>query len=70
MKIVGIVFLLVVLFIVVPFIMTLIWSWVVPDVFAGMVTAGLLPASITFVQALKLTALLAILGVTSHGSSK
>ncbi|HOD01307.1 MAG TPA: hypothetical protein PKH50_01135 [bacterium] len=35
-----------------------VWVWVVPDVFAGAVEKGVLPASITFGQALKLFVLL------------
>jgi hypothetical protein len=46
-----------VLFVTLVYFNTFIWAWVVPDVFAGLVAAGLLPSSITFMQSLKLTAL-------------
>lgn len=50
-----VVFIFVVLVIAIAFLNTIIWAWVVPDVFSGMVAAGLLPATITFSQSVKLT---------------
>lgn len=40
----------------------LVWSWVIPDVFAGMVENHFLPASITLEQAFKLMTLVSLLG--------
>lgn len=37
-----------------------VWNWVVPDIFAGMVQSGLLPAEITVTQSLKLSIFLGI----------
>ena len=48
----------VVLFVAFGYINTLIWAWVVPDVFSGMVKAGYLPASLSFQQSLKLNLLI------------
>jgi hypothetical protein len=48
----------VVIVLIVTFLMTIIWSWVVPDIFAGMVAKGLLPSSITVWQAFKLSLLI------------
>ena len=70
-KVVAILLLIVVLVVAGTFVITLAWQWVVPDVFSGMVKAELLPATITFWQALKLAILLTVLGVAgSRGSSK
>lgn len=52
------------------FLITLVWQWVVPDIFAGMVKAELLPASITMWQALKLSIPLFVLGGASSRSSR
>ena len=52
------------------FIMALAWQWVVPDVFAGAVEKGILPASLTFLQALKLWVLLVVIGLIGTRSSK
>lgn len=70
LKILAIVGLIIVVFVLVTFAITWIWGWVVPDIFGGMVRAELLPASITFLQAIKLTFLLAILGISGRGGSK
>jgi hypothetical protein len=51
------------------FFITLVWPWVVPDVFAGAVQQGILPGSLTFWQAVKLMILFAVLGLTSHARS-
>lgn len=61
----------IVLILVSAFLMTAVWGWVVPDVFAGAVEQGVLPASISLAQALKLSILLWIFGITqtSVGSS-
>ncbi len=49
-------------------VITLVWGWVVPDVFEGAVEQGVLPASITFWQALKFSILLTVLGLTRRMS--
>lgn len=62
---------LVVMFFIVAFVaVMLLWQWIVPDVFSGAVSQGVLPASLTFVQAIKLSILLTILGLTGRGGSK
>lgn len=59
-----------VVFAVIAFVaLMLLWAWIVPDVFSGAVKAGLLPESLTFVQALKLSVLIGFL-FGSFGSSK
>ena len=40
---------------------TVIWQWVVPDVFAGAVAHGMLPASLGMGQAIKLVILIGAL---------
>ena len=52
------------------FIMTLVWSWVVPDVFSGMVTAELLPAKLTLWQGFKLMVFLAMFNSARVSNSK
>lgn len=49
---------------------TLFWAWVVPDIFAGMVKSGALPAAITGWQAFKFSILLWILGLTTQARGK
>ena len=48
--------------------MILAWSWVAPDVFSGAVDHGILPAGISMIQALKLSVLLSVLGLTGIGA--
>lgn len=70
-KIILIIFIVIILVTFLTWINTIVWTWVVPDVFAGMVAAGLLPATITFSQSLKLTALSsAFLGFGRFNRSK
>lgn len=57
----GIIALVVIVIAVSTVILMLAWGWVVPDVFAGAVEKGIIPASITFWQALKLGVLAGIL---------
>ena len=45
------------------------WAWAVPDVFAGAVKNGNLPASLEFWQAFKLSVLLSVLGVAGRSFS-
>lgn len=61
---VGIVVLIIATFLAVMW----LWAWVVPDVFSGMVKAELLPAQLSFVQAVKLVVLLGILGISGRSS--
>ena len=42
-------------FIVSPFFIMLAWWWIIPDIFAGMVVGGLLPATLTYIQCLKIS---------------
>lgn len=46
----------------------LAWQWVVPDVFAGAVTHGIIPQAITYWQAWKMIILLAILGISGRST--
>ncbi len=62
--IVGFLALILVLVLLGAWLMTIVWSWVVPDVFSGAVGQGVLPASLSMVQAMKLSILLSILGLT------
>ena len=67
----GYLALVAILVIISAFIITLVWGWVVPDVFSGMVEAKLLPATLTIWQAIKLAVLFWALGLTqSRGASK
>ena len=50
------------------FLMMLAWHWIVPDVFEGAVKQGLLPASLSFSQAVKLWILLVFLGISVRSS--
>lgn len=50
-------------------IIMLVWNWVVPDVFAGMVAHGVLPAVIGFWHAVGVAILFSVLGLSSHTSS-
>jgi len=47
----------------------LVWGWIVPQIFASAVEQGVLPASLTIVQALKLSILFSILGLTGATAS-
>lgn len=62
-KVLAVIGLLIAAFIVAVFLITLVWAWVVPDVFAGAVEQHILPATLTWVQALKLWILLLVLGL-------
>lgn len=49
------------------------WAWVIPDVFSGAVKHGILPSTLTFWQAFKLSFLMTLLvgaSRSSAGSSK
>lgn len=69
-KVLVIVGLLIAAFVIGTFVTVWVWGLVVPDVFAGAVEHGILPASLTFVQALKLWLLLLILGLLNTQSGK
>ena len=51
------------------FLVVIVWGWVVPDVFSGAVEKGMLPASLTWIQALKLSILFSILGLSKSAST-
>lgn len=70
MKTIVIILLLAVLFILGTIAIIIMWSWVVPDVFSGAVVAKILPDSLTFAQALKLSLLIWILVLAGRGGSK
>lgn len=46
-----------------------VWNFTVPDVLSGLVAKGLLPATITWFQAFKLSMLLSLLGISARGGS-
>lgn len=69
MKLFLLILLLAAIFILGPFIVGAIWTWVVTDVFAGAVAQNLLPATLTWAQALKLMLLLSVLSLTRSGLS-
>ncbi len=60
----AVILLVVVLSAIGAFLIMIIWSWVVPDVFAGAVEQNVLPASISLWQALKLMIFFSVLGLT------
>ena len=66
----GLITLAAILVVVSAFITTLVWGWIVPQVFASAVDKGILPASLTIIQALKLSILFSILGLTGASSAK
>ena len=65
----GYLALLAIITVVVAFLMTWVWGWVVPDVFAGAVKNGNVPATITLFQAIKLSIFFSILGLSGKASS-
>ena len=52
------------------FVMAVLWSWVIPDIFSGMVEAELLPASLTLWQAFKMTCFLLVFNSIGTGAKK
>ena len=67
---IGWIVLFAVIVVVASFLVAIVWGWVVRDVFAGAVAQGILPGKISWVQALKLTFLFGILGLTGKSTSK
>jgi hypothetical protein len=55
LKVIGLIALLVALFILGGYITVWLWGWIVPDVFAGAVAHGTLPAVIGWSQGAKLS---------------
>jgi len=51
-----------VMFVISMVVFKFVWAWVVPDVFPGAVTQGLINADLTWLAALKLAVLVAVLG--------
>lgn len=51
------------------FIVWLVWAWVVPDVFAGAVAAGMVPAALSYWNACLLTILFSVLGLSNRRAS-
>lgn len=68
-KILAIVVVIALALILGPYIVGIVWAWVVNDVFAGAVAQNILPGSLTWFQALKLELLLWFLALTRTGSS-
>lgn len=48
------------------FLVSIIWGWVIPDVFSGAVEQGLLPAHLSLWHAILLSILFSVLGLSSH----
>lgn len=46
-----------------------VWGITVPDVLPGLVAKGFLPATITWLQAFKLSLLLSLLGISARGGA-
>ena len=68
MSCLGIIFLFLVLVAIGTLIGQWLWGWVVPDVFSSAVEKGILPASITFLQAFKLSLLVSAFVGASRSS--
>lgn len=66
----GLLALAAILLLVSSFAITLVWGWIVPQIFPSAVEQGVLPSSLTIVQALKLSILFNVLGLTGASSSK
>jgi len=64
----GVIFLFIILVIIGTLIGQWLWGWVVPDVFSSAVEKGILPASITFFQAFKLSLLVSAFVGASRSS--
>lgn len=54
MKLSGLYILLGLSVLLAPVFIYLLWGWIVPDVFAGMVKEGLLPSNLEFWQVMKI----------------
>lgn len=50
------------IFVVAVVVFKFVWAWVVPDLFPGAVTQGLISADLTWLAAVKLAVLVAVLG--------
>lgn len=70
MKAILFILLIIVIIALAPVLVMWAWGWIVPDVFSGAVEHGVLPASISYIQAWKLVILLAVLGLTGKGGNK
>lgn len=51
-----------VIFVIAMILFKFVWAWVVPDLFPGAVQQGLIAADLTWLTALKLAVLVAVLG--------
>lgn len=49
---------------------SLVWGWVIPDVFSGAVAMNLLPASLKIWHAILLSLLFYALGLSRHSAKK
>ena len=56
----------VVTFLIMVVVLKFVWAWVVPDLFPGAVTQGLINADLTWLAALKLAVLVAVLSGVYH----
>ena len=70
MRVLGLILLAVAVVAVGLFIVRLVWAWVVPDIFAGAVDAGLVVSSLTWIQAAKIGILVSVLGLTPPTPSR
>ncbi|MBE3576188.1 MAG: hypothetical protein IMX00_00580 [Limnochordales bacterium] len=55
---------------VIPFLIQLLWGWVVPDLFPGAVAQGLVAGSISWYTAFKLSILLLVFGIVASQYGK
>ena len=66
-KIVGIGGVAAIAFMVVLLLVKLIWAWTIPDLFPGAIEQGLVAGSISWLTAMKVAILLAVLSAFARG---
>ena len=66
----GIIALVIIVFIIALFVIKLLWSWIIPDLFPGAVAQGLVAGEIGWYSAFKLAIILALLGGTFKANSE
>ena len=70
MKIILIIIGVILLLLIAPLVWMWIWQWIVPDVFSGAVENNVLPAALTYLQAVKLMIFCAVILGINRGSIK
>jgi hypothetical protein len=61
---------IVIMFVIAVIVFKFVWAWVVPDLFPGAVDQGLISADLTWLAAVKLAVLAAVLGGFSPALAK